>query len=132
MKKCLVLIHPHCLIFIMGIWLIFSHLWISSLKVSLKQIQKIKNKATDMREPVAYECFNSRRFYLTGSLTNCYSFIRGSLKWPFCELFVSDVSLWNQYKFIAFNIFTCIIFIIYCITLIITVISNEKTSELTI
>ena len=103
-----------------------------SLKSQFESDTKIKNKATDTREPVAYECFNSRRFYLTGSMTNFYSFIRGSLKWPFCELFVSDVSLWNQYKFIAFNIFSCIIFIIYCIILIITVISNEKTNELTI
>ena len=103
-----------------------------SLKSQFESDTKIKNKATDTREPVAYECLNSRRFYLTGSITNFYSFIRGSLKWPFCELFVSDVSLWNQYKFIAFNIFSCIIFIIYCLILIITVISNEKTNELTI
>ena len=41
-------------------------------------------------------------------------------------------SLWNQYKFIAFNIFSCKILIISIKILIITVISNETTNELTI
>ena len=45
-------------------------------------------------------------------MTNLYSFIGGSLEWPFSELFLSDV--WNQYKFMAFNIFSCNILIIYC------------------
>ena len=54
-------------------------------------------------------------------MTNLYSFIRGSLEWPFSELFLSDASLWTQYKFAAFNIFSCIILIIDCKILIITV-----------
>ena len=37
-------------------------------------------------------------------MTNLYPFIQGSLEWPFSDLFSSDVSLWNQYKYIAFNI----------------------------
>ena len=54
-------------------------------------------------------------------MTNHYSFIRSSLEWLFSELFLSDVSLWNQYKFIVFNIFSCNIFyMIYCKILIIT------------
>ena len=43
-------------------------------------------------------------------------------------LFLFDASLWNQYKFIAFNIFWWINFITYCEILIITVISNETTT----
>ena len=74
----------------------------------------------------------ARRFYLTGGMTNLYSFYRGSLEWPFSEIFLSNASLWNQYKLIAFNIFSCTIFIIYCKILIITVISNKTTNELTI
>ena len=46
-----------------------------------------------------------------------YSFIRGSLEWPFSELILSDASLWNQYKFIA---------VIYFNILIIAVIPNEQ------
>ena len=38
-------------------------------------------------------------------MKNLYFFIQGSLEWTFSELFFSDVSLWNQYKYIAFNIF---------------------------
>ena len=53
-----------------------------------------------------------------------YSFIRGSLEWPFSELILSDASLWNQYKFIAFKIFSCIISVIYFNILIIAVIPN--------
>ena len=40
-------------------------------------------------------------------MTNLYSFIQGSLEWPFSKLFFSDVSLWNQHKSIACNIFSC-------------------------
>ena len=36
-------------------------------------------------------------------MSNLYSFIRVLLEWPFNELFLPDVSLWNQYKFTAFN-----------------------------
>ena len=61
--------------------------------------------------------------YLTGGMTrtNIYSFIRRLLDWPFSELFFSDTSLWNQYKFIAFDIFSCKILIISCKMLFITV-----------
>ena len=65
-------------------------------------------------------------------MTNLYPFIQGSLEWPFSELFSANVSLWNQYKYIAFNIFSCRILIISYKILIITGISNEKTNELTI
>ena len=65
-------------------------------------------------------------------MTNLYSFIQSSLEWPFSELFSANVSFWNQYKYIAFNIFTCRILIILYKILIITGISNEKTNTLTI
>ena len=52
-------------------------------------------------------------------------------KWPFSELFLSDVTLRNQYKIIVFNILSCIILIIHWKILIITVISNEAANELT-
>ena len=42
------------------------------------------------------------------------------------EHLVTDVSLWNQYKYIAFDIFSYIILIISYKILIITGISNEK------
>ena len=76
--------------------------------------------------------FRSRRFYLTGDMTNLYLFIKGSLESPFSELFSANVSLWNQYNYIAFNIFSCRILIVSYKMLIITGISNEKTNELTI
>ena len=60
------------------------------------------------------------------------SFIRDSLEWPFSELCFSDASLRNQYKFITFSIFSCKTLIICCKILIITVISNKTTNELTI
>ena len=87
-------------------------------KIEEKSVRKLKG-------------LNPRRFYLTGSVMNLYSFVRDLLEWPFNELFLSDASLWNQYKFITFNIFSCLILINYCKILIITVISNEKTNELT-
>ena len=65
-------------------------------------------------------------------MTSLYPFIQGSLEWPLSELFSANVSLWNQYKHIAFNIFSCRILIISYKMLIITGISNEKTNELTI
>ena len=65
-------------------------------------------------------------------MTILYPFIQGSLEWPFRELFSANVSLWSQYKYIAFNIFSCRILIISYKMLIITGISNEKTTELTI
>ena len=57
------------------------------------------------------ESARTRRFYLTGDMTNLYPFIQGSLKRQLSELFSSDVS-WNQYNYIAFNIFLCRILII--------------------
>ena len=59
-------------------------------------------------------------------MTNLYPFIQGSLEWPFSELINANVSLWNQYKYIVFNIFSCKILIISYEILIITGISNEK------
>ena len=46
--------------------------------------------------------------------------------------FFSDVSLWNQLKYIAFNIFLCRFLIISHKILIILGISNEIVNELTI
>ena len=65
-------------------------------------------------------------------MTNPYPHIQGSLEWPFSELFSANVSLWNQYKYIAFKIFSCRILIVSHKMLIITGISNEKKNELTI
>ena len=65
-------------------------------------------------------------------MANLYPFIQVSLEWPFSELFSANVSLWNQHKYIAFNIFTCRILIILYKILIIIGISDEKTNELTI
>ena len=45
-------------------------------------------------------------------MANLYPLIQGLLEWPFRELFTANVSLWNQYKYIAFNIFSCKILII--------------------
>ena len=83
-----------------------------------------------------FETFAGRRpsriFYLTGYMTNLYPFIQGSLERPFSELFSSDVSLWKQYKYIAFNIFSFTILIVSYKMLMITGISNENTNELNI
>ena len=73
-----------------------------------------------------------RRLYLAGGMTNLYPFIWKSLKWSFRELFFSDVTLWNQYKYKALNIFLCRILIISCKILIIIGLFNEETNELTI
>ena len=54
------------------------------------------------------------------------------LEWPFYELFFSNISLWKQYKYIAFNIFPCRILIISYKMWIITRLSNEARNELTI
>ena len=72
----------------------------------------------------------TRRFYLIRAMA--IFFIRGSLGWPFRELVFSDTSLWNQYKFITFNIFSCKILRISFKILIVTVNSNETANELTI
>ena len=45
-------------------------------------------------------------------MTNLSPFIEGLLVWPFSELFSDNVSLWNQYKYIAFNIISSRILII--------------------
>ena len=76
--------------------------------------------------------FLSRKFYVTVDMTNLCPFIQGSLESSFSELFSANVSVWNQYKYIAFNIFWCRLFIISYKMLLITEISNEKTNELTI
>ena len=73
----------------------------------------------------------SRRFYLKGDIMKLYPFIQGSLEWPFSELFSANVSLWNQYKYITFNAFSCGILNISYKILIITVIFNEKTNKST-
>ena len=73
-----------------------------------------------------------RRLYLTGDMTNLYPFIQAWLEWPFSELISANVPLWNQYKHIAFNIFSCRVLIISYKILIITGTSKEKTNELTI
>ena len=40
-------------------------------------------------------------------MTYPYSFIQGSLEWPFTEFFLSDTSLENQYEFIGIKILLC-------------------------
>ena len=55
-----------------------------------------------------------------------------SLEWIFSELFFFNVSLWNQYKYIPFDIFSCRILIISYKMSIITGISNETRNEITI
>ena len=47
------------------------------------------------------------RFNLTGDMMTLYPFIQGFLEWPFSKLFSANVSLWNHYKYIVFNIFSC-------------------------
>ena len=64
-------------------------------------------------------------------MTNLYSFTQGCLEWPFSELFSTSVLLWNQYKYIAFNIFWWGILVISYKVLIITGISHKKPNELT-
>ena len=61
-------------------------------------------------------------------MTNLYPFIQDLLEWPFNELVSSDISLWNQYKYVAFNIFACRILIISYKTLII--IYRQKLASL--
>ena len=48
------------------------------------------------------------------------------------ELFSSDVSLWNQYKYVAFKIYWCRILMISYKMLMISGISNETRNELII
>ena len=78
----------------------------------------------------------TRRFYLTGDLTNLfYPFIQGSLEWPFSEVFSANLSLWNQCKYIAFNIFSCRILTVSYKMLIITglnvtIFSRQKLTSL--
>ena len=56
--------------------------------------------------------FQAKRFYLTGVLTNFYSFIQVSLEWSSIELLFSNTLLWIQQKFITFKVFLCRILII--------------------
>ena len=76
-----------------------------------------------------------RRFYLTWDTANLYQgyslFIQGSLEWQFSELFSANLSLWNQFEYIAFNIFSCRILINLYKMLMVLRISNEKTNYLT-
>ena len=73
----------------------------------------------------------ARRFYLIGDMTNhFYPFIRGLLEWPFSEVFSANLSLWNQCKYIAFNIFSCRILLVSYNMLIITGIYNEKNKRI--
>ena len=69
-----------------------------------------------------------RRIYLVGDIRKIYSCIQGSLESPFNVSFFSDVSFWNQYKYIPFNIFWCRTLIISYKMLIIYGISNEKSN----
>ena len=48
-----------------------------------------------------------KKIYLKGDMTNLYPFIQDLMEWPFSEIFPTNVSLWNQYKYISFNIFSC-------------------------
>ena len=63
---------------------------------------------------------------------NLYPFIQCWFEWPFSELFSANVSLWNQYKYITLNIFSCRNLIISFKILIIAGTFNEKTNQLTI
>ena len=65
-------------------------------------------------------------------MKNLYPFIQRLFEWPFSELFSASKLLWSQYKYIAFNIFSCKILIILNKMLIATGISNEKANALTI
>ena len=65
-------------------------------------------------------------------MTSLFPFTKGSLEWPFRELFLANVSLWNQDKYSAFNFFSCRIKIVSYNILLITGISNEKTKQLII
>ena len=71
-----------------------------------------------------FDVLKTRGFYLT-------SFTQAWLAWPFLawqfgELFSTYVLLWNQYKYIPFNIFSCRFLIISYKMLIIKGISYEK------
>ena len=59
------------------------------------------------------------------------TFIQDWLEWPFSESFSANISFCNQYKYIAFNIFSCRTVIFSYKMSIITGISYEKTNELT-
>ena len=72
----------------------------------------------------------SKRFYSTGDMTNLYPFVQGWLQWPFNDFFFSDVSFWNEYKYIDFNISSWRTLIISYKILIITGISNKKQAVL--
>ena len=67
--------------------------------------------------------------YMPGDNTNLYSFIQGSLEWLVSELFSADISLYNHYKYIVFNIFSCRIVIISYKMLIIIGVSNAKINN---
>ena len=69
-----------------------------------------------------------RRYYSTGNMTTMYL-----VRWNdhlVNEFSSFDISLWNQYQYIAFNISSWRILITSNKVLIITGISNEKINEL--
>ena len=68
-----------------------------------------------------------RRFYLTRDMTDLSPFIQGLLEWPFSELFFSDISLWNQYKYFAFSIFSCRILRLKLVGLKLIQLEQQKT-----
>ena len=53
-----------------------------------------------------------KRFYLAEDMTNLYLFKAFWNDHLVSHFFLSDVSLRNQYKYITFNIFSCIVLII--------------------
>ena len=55
---------------------------------------------------------------------------KGLLEWSFSELLTANVSLWNQYKYIAFNISSCKILIISYKMLIIAGFCKKKKKKL--
>ena len=56
---------------------------------------------------------------------------KGLLEWSFSELLTANVSLWNQYKYIAFNISSCKILIISYKMLIIAGFCKKKKKKKT-
>ena len=97
------------------------------LQIVFKSQRKLSN-VFRFKDPLHFDLVSgvASRFYLTGDMTNLYLFIKGSSEWPFRKLFSANASLWNQHKYIVFNIFSSRILIISYKMLIITGISNER------
>ena len=79
------------------------HKYVNTFKVRSQTSVNKHNPTCEMLWDTLSYC---NRFYVAGDLTNIYSFIKFSLEWPFSELFFFDITFWNQYKHIAFNIFS--------------------------